>query len=91
MVYTLGKDAQKSIRNPIIPSERTAFRNFWGTTATDNQYQSSTLNGFSGTLFIQKPNTHYGGTAVVISTCEPESESMTRHQINMGNAEQPRT
>jgi hypothetical protein len=41
MACTLGKDAQKSIPQPIIrgissTSDRTAFRNFWGTTATDN-------------------------------------------------------
>lgn len=36
-------------------------------------------------LFSQNPYTNYGGTAVAISTCEPES--MTRHQ-SMGNAEQ---
>ena len=41
MVYTLGKDAQKSIRNPILHPTAQHFVTFWGTTATDNQSSNS--------------------------------------------------
>ena len=56
--------------------DRTAFRNFWGTTATDNQINRRAL-------FNQNPDNSWlrryqCGTEVAIIICE--SESMMRHQ-----------
>lgn len=79
MACTLGKDAQKSIRNQLFVGSlpHPTAQHFVTFGVPQPQIISHQLDvltyGFSRALFNQNPYTNYGGTAVVISTCEPES------------------
>ena len=73
--------AQKSMHHPRLrgitsTSDRTAFDNFWGTTATDNQ-SSSHLIWFPS--WVTEPGYRYQSQRLPISNSE--TKSMTRHQL----------
>lgn len=65
MVYMGEKDAQKTTRNLILreitsTSDRTAFRKFWGTTATATEIINHELDEYIGLVayyFNQNTNT----------------------------------
>lgn len=96
MVYMGKRMPKSSIRNPIFvessTSDRTAFRNFGVPQPQiiqeiiNHQLDEYTIRVYSSRA-LQYSNTmaDYGGTRVVMSTCEPESMTRTRNNMFLAN------